>query len=132
MATCAARVAGVCAEAARALGFEPTLRFKGPVETLVPGAEADDILAVVREGLANVARHSGARVVTVDIVAKNGRVTVTVADDGRGLELGGRVAGHGLANLRRRAEDRGGTFAASNRPAGGAELRWSVPLQAGD
>ncbi len=122
------RVADVCAEAARALGFAPALRFDGPVDALVPVAEAEDIIAVVREALVNVARHAGARAATVDIVAKDGHATVTVADDGRGLEPGGRVAGHGLANLRRRAEQRGGTFEATNRPSGGAELRWSVPL----
>jgi two-component system, NarL family, sensor histidine kinase DevS len=67
------RVADVCAEAARALGFEPTLRFDGPVDSLVPAGEADDIIAVVREALANVARHAGAQTVTVDVSAKDDR-----------------------------------------------------------
>jgi two-component system, NarL family, sensor histidine kinase DevS len=95
----------------------------------VPADVAEDIVAVVREALANVARHAGAQTVTVDVSAKDDRVTVSVADNGRGLEPGGRPGGHGLANLRRRAVQRGGTFETSNRPSGGAELRWSVPLR---
>jgi signal transduction histidine kinase len=126
-----AHVVDVCAEAARALGFDPTVRFDGPVDAQVPADAADDIVAVVREGLANVARHAGARSVSVEVAADNGRATVTIVDDGCGLQPEVHGVGHGLNNLRRRAEQRGGTFRTSSGASGGTELSWSIPVRAG-
>jgi two-component system, NarL family, sensor histidine kinase DevS len=58
---------------------------------------------------------------------KEGRATLTIADDGRGLRPETTRVGKGLTNMRRRAEQAGGTFAVSNRASGGTELRCSVP-----
>jgi signal transduction histidine kinase len=124
------RIVDVCAEAARALGFDPAVRFDGAIDAELPAAFADDVVAVVREGLANVARHARASSASVDVAAKGGRATVTISDDGRGFELDVRGPGHGLTNMRRRAEQAGGRFEVGSRPSGGAELRWSVPLPA--
>jgi hypothetical protein len=64
----AGRPADLCAEAGRALGFDPAVRFVGPVEAQVAGALADDVVAVVREALANVARHARAAALPVRTV----------------------------------------------------------------
>jgi signal transduction histidine kinase len=127
-----ARVADVSASATRALGIEPTLRLDGPIETLVPGAEAYDILAVVREGLANVARHAGARVVTVDIVAKDGRATVTVDDDERDSSRAGASPAGGWPTCAAGQRTGAAPSPPPTAPSGGAELRCSVPLRLGD
>src|SRR6266540_726655 len=42
------------------LGFAPAIRTRGPVDTLVPAETAEQLLAVLREALSNVARHAGA------------------------------------------------------------------------
>ncbi|KGN35200.1 histidine kinase [Knoellia flava TL1] len=80
-----------------------------------PAAEAA-AYRIVTEALANVVRHSGARHVTVRL-SGGGRMEgagrgleVTVEDDGDGIRDGA-VAGVGLASMRRRAEELGGTFA---------------------
>ena len=49
-----------------------------------------------------------------------------VADNGRGVPAG--VTGSGLANLRQRAEDVGGSFTLEALPTGGTRLRWCAPL----
>src|SRR5207248_748942 len=46
-------VLDVCAESARALGFEPVVRFDGPIDTTVEGSTGDHLIAVLREALAN-------------------------------------------------------------------------------
>ena len=38
-----------------------TLEFNGPVDTLVPSDVGEQMLAVLREALSNVARHAAAR-----------------------------------------------------------------------
>ncbi|MFG2295858.1 GAF domain-containing protein [Streptomyces sp. NPDC048603] len=115
-------------EAAGALGFAPALRMEGLIDTDVPPAVADEVLAVVGEALANVARHARATAVEVSIAAAGGVLSVTVTDDGIGLPEGGRRSG--LRNLAERAGKLGGTMAVAARGEGerGTRLQWQVPL----
>jgi signal transduction histidine kinase len=119
-------VLAVARAAATTLGFDPSVTFEGPVDTVVPAAVGEQMLAVVREALSNAARHSGASSVSVTITADPSAVSLVVADDGKGLPPGGRRSG--LANLERRAADLGGTFSADPGPAGGTVVTWRVPL----
>ncbi len=84
LATLRRRVLDVAREAARPIGFQPQVTFEGPVDVEVSGPVADDLLATLREALSNVARHAGARAVTVDVCAASGLVTLVVTDDGIG------------------------------------------------
>ena len=52
-------------------------------------------------------------------------VTLTVTDNGRGLAEG--AVESGLANIRRRAENRGGAFTIESAPGEGTTIRWAVP-----
>ena len=88
------------------------------------------VASVVREGLANVARHSGSPTAEVRVVVNDGWVTITIDDAGRGLGERG-TGGHGLGNLGSRAREVGGTFDIRDRPGGGATLRWRAPLDEG-
>lgn len=121
-------VLALCGEATRALGFEPEVRFEGPVDSAVEGATADHLLAVAREALSNVARHAGAATARVDVAVAEGTVVLTVDDDGRGLDPAA-AAGHGVRNMQDRATRVGGRLATGPGPDGrGTRLRWTVPL----
>jgi signal transduction histidine kinase len=115
--------------AAGSLGFRPDLTLSGPVDSAVPGEVRPDLLAVLNEALSNVVRHAAASAVTVTIAVADGRVTLTVRDDGRGAT--GAVEHGGLINMRQRAERHGGTFTVrAADPAAappGTVLEWSVP-----
>ncbi|WP_407840669.1 GAF domain-containing protein [Streptomyces sp. DSM 116496] len=115
-------------EAAAALGFAPALRMEGLIDTDVPSAVADEVIAVVGEALTNVARHAGATRVEVSIVAADGKLTITVTDNGVGLPAGGRRSG--LRNLAERAERLSGQMeiAAPGNGERGTSLEWQVPL----
>lgn len=113
-------------EAARTLGFAPGLRMEGLIDTDVPRPVADEVVAVLVEALANVARHAGAAKAEVSLVVRSGALTVEVADDGAGLGGDGRRSG--LRNLSERAERLGGTMTTGPSPSGGALLTWHVPL----
>jgi GAF domain-containing protein len=128
------RILGVVTESAQLLGFTPLLRFTGPAETLVAAAHdaslTDDLVAVLREALVNVAKHARASRVEVDVVAETPdgaeRLSLVVTDDGTGPGPGQRRSG--LANLERRARRRGGTFELAANPPRGSRLRWVAPL----
>ena len=114
------------AEAAPALGFDAGLRLAGVLEDRLPADLVDDLLAVLRESLTNVARHARARTADVDVVSTADRLTLEVVDDGVGI--GDVTRNSGLANMRRRAAQRGGTFTVEPRDPAGTVLRWSVPI----
>ena len=118
------KVVGIARRAADHLGFEPAVRFDGPVDAAVSEEIGAHVLAVVNEGLSNVARHAHATCVDLDLITATD-LRLTIADDGVGLGEPDRESG--LSNLRDRAEALGGTL--SIRPAGGGTcLEWCVPL----
>ncbi|MEP6843008.1 MAG: GAF domain-containing protein, partial [Pseudolysinimonas sp.] len=65
------RILDVVSDATPSLAAAPRLTFGGPVDLLVDGELADDVVAVVREGLANVARHAEAAGSDVSIIVDN-------------------------------------------------------------
>jgi len=121
------RILDVVAELTPTLATPPRITFTGPVDLTITGELADDVIAVVRESLANVARHANARNCSVSIAVGDADVTVTVDDDGDGL---GKDAGapSGTANLAHRAASHGGEFTLANGAERGARARWSVPM----
>lgn len=117
----------LCRASARVLGFEPAVGFDGPVDTLTSDEVADDLLATLREALANVARHAGASAVRVDLSAA-GMLELRVTDDGRGLPDGVALRGDGLRNMAARAERWGGTLEIAPAEPSGTTVRWRIPL----
>jgi signal transduction histidine kinase len=88
-----------------------------------------ELLAIGREGLANVARHSEARHASIRLTAHDLNVRLEIADDGRGLKPEAEIAHghHGLANMRARAEALGGTFEIQSDQGAGTRIIVAIP-----
>jgi signal transduction histidine kinase len=115
-------------ELASMLGSRPEVTFLGPIDTGVPQAVADHLLAVLREALTNAGKHARASHFAV-IISVADCVTLEVIDDGIGMTLSvGNAGGMGLQNLRSRAEKLGGTFTFGAAQGGGTHLLWSAPV----
>lgn len=112
--------------AAEPLGFHPTLQLDGPIDHAVPDRVRPDLVAVLQEALSNVVRHAHASQVRVGISTGDGRLTVTIQDDGIGPA--GSAERGGLVNLRQRADRHGGSFAVRAGEPTGTLVEWSVPL----
>ena len=125
-ATLRRRALDVVAELATHAPIVPSVAFMGPVDTLVPDALAPHIEAVLREGISNALRHSGAEHIRVRIAADD-VVTVEISDDGCGIPPTARQSG--LANLTRRADDCDGSFTITSSAASGTTLTWTAPLR---
>jgi signal transduction histidine kinase len=121
-----ARVLDLSGEAAGPLGFEPSVVFEGPVDTMVTEAIAIELLSTMREALTNVARHASATAVEVELVVGDG-ITLRVTDNGVGIDTSVTAEGKGLANMARRAELFDGCFEARRAAGGGTILEWRVP-----
>jgi PAS domain S-box-containing protein len=77
------------------------------------------IFRIVQEALTNVFRHSGAHRVAISLTQRDGQITVSVQDDGKGI--GKNVAdlrpdsfGVGIGGMRQRAKEFGGELRVSN------------------
>ena len=111
------------------LGFSPTMRTSGPLDTVVPDVLREQLLPVVREALSNIARHAHATRAEVEVVVADDLLHVTVLDDGVGLRHD--VHQSGLANVRERARLLGGGLELSPAEPHGLVLEWHAPLEPG-
>jgi len=94
-------------------------------DTAIPTMIAQTLCSIIREAVSNVIRHAHAKTVSVAIDYRCGRVSVAIADDGRGIGDGDEGRGNGLANMRTRVDALAGTFAIGNADPG---TRLSIAL----
>jgi PAS domain S-box-containing protein len=122
-------IGDILAQSARVLGFSPRLRIEGPLEHMVSGALRVDLAASLREALGNVARHSQATVVSVELIVHNYTLTMRVIDNGLGLPQDAQSSpGNGLRNLSARATTHGGTCNLIPIASGGTLVEWIAPV----
>jgi two-component system, NarL family, sensor kinase len=84
-------------------------------------------LRIVQEAIANVVRHSQAHSCHVRLAA-SGALAVEIEDDGRGLREDDRP-GVGLASMKERAAEVGGTCTITSRAGGGTLVHAILPLR---
>ena len=121
------RLLDVVGELAAALPSTPRITFTGPVDLILRESLADDVVAVVRESLANVARHANATTSAVAVLVTDGEVAVSIEDDGDGVDPDA-VGKGGTGNLAQRAAARGGTYTLERCAERGSRVEWCVPI----
>ena len=94
------------------------------------------LFLIFKEAINNIARHADCRSVSLGMTVSHNHLTATICDDGCGLTKmhppeappNGHV-GHGLENMRSRAEELGGRFNVDSSPDGGTKLTLTFPLK---
>jgi signal transduction histidine kinase len=87
-----------------------------------------DLLQIIRETVSNALRHGAANTVTVRLNEDQGSLCLLVQDDGRGFDPGqAPAAGHGLGNLRARAELLRGELRVTSQPGAGTRIVLTFP-----
>lgn len=97
----------------------------------VPEPILDAASSVIREGLANAAKHAHSREVRVRVQASHRSVEVSVEDHGRGFHPAGTGlhAGHlGLEMMRRRVAEVHGTLDVESAPGQGTRVVARLPV----
>jgi signal transduction histidine kinase len=92
---------------------------------------------VTQEAMNNVAKHSKANTVRLCLRKIDGRMEITVEDNGQGFDLekvlgpGSASRGLGLTNMRERAELSGGSFEMESTQGKGTAIRvwWPLPAK---
>jgi signal transduction histidine kinase len=122
-----ADVRGVVKEYVPVLGFTPLVRTTGPLDTAVSRRLGEQLIAVLREALSNVARHAEASAAVVEVEAVDGQLVLRVTDNGKGLPEERHESG--LRNMRRRAVEHGGDVRLLPEEPHGTRVEWRVPLE---
>ncbi|UBU10700.1 sensor histidine kinase [Nonomuraea gerenzanensis] len=109
-----------------ATGVPATVSVDGEPRRLPEDVEAT-LLRAAQEGLANVAKHAGARRAVLTLSYMEEEVTLDVLDDGAGFDPAGTAGGYGLIAMRERAARSGGTVTVESALGEGTALCVSIP-----
>lgn len=95
----------------------------------LPTPIARAIFLTTQEALANIARHARAKQVYVSARRREGFVELSVVDDGRGFDSAtqSQTIGHGLSNMRARAEELQGACIIQSTPGKGTRIKLTLP-----
>jgi len=100
---------------------------------IIDPAAGAHLLRVVQEALTNAQKHSGARILKVDMALSGRRALITIRDDGRGFDAGhpeeGGSGHFGLIFMRERMEQIGGSLTIESIPGSGTILKLDVPIR---
>jgi signal transduction histidine kinase len=91
-----------------------------------------NLLLAVKEAIRNAARHSGASEVTLRLEVVDQVLKVVVEDNGRGFASAAQTDRNGLANMRQRLADVGGSLTLNTAPGQGCCITFLLPLTNSD
>lgn len=110
--------------------FEISVAVNARLDRELEADERDNVTRIVREAIANAARHGGARHVIVSLTHTGTSLALRVVDDGRGIcghGLAPAPEGFGLRSMRERAAALGGHLHVRQPRRGGTELEVVLP-----
>jgi signal transduction histidine kinase len=119
------RIQSVIADLTQNRDTVTALQISGPMPAVGPEV-AQQAKAVVAEAVSNAVRHSGATHLTIELAVAD-ELSIDVRDNGHGIPPDNQRRS-GLANMRRRAEQVGGTCRITSPPEGGTLVHWTAPL----
>jgi len=113
-----------------AKGIDYSLEVEREVEHLgLPLEARKNLLLIFKEAVNNVVRHSQCTSVRVSLQVYDRMLEMLISDDGKGLSSSGGDRGHGLANMKMRAESIGGECTISSKNGEGTHVQVRLPLQ---
>jgi signal transduction histidine kinase len=116
---------------AKSSGVNARVAVSDDVGRVAPEVETA-IYRVVQESLHNVAKHSNARVVTIEMTRTEHHLRLRIEDDGVGISNvpNSQRPTFGLAGMRERISTLGGTLRVESRKGKGTKILVSVPVPA--
>jgi signal transduction histidine kinase len=97
-------------------------------DVTVPAPVEHAVLRITQEACTNAVRHGHARRLAVSVTGQDGHVELVVRDTGTGFDPAAPQAGSGLAHIRDRVAELGGTVHIDSAPGNGTALTVRVPV----
>jgi len=107
------------------------VEYKSSFTARLPDETETHLFRICQEALTNIARHSGASRVHIELRSHGERINLSVGDNGHGLGPGGRAEqqGLGLIGMRARARSAGGELAIRSADGAGLVIDVTVPVR---
>ena len=81
----------------------------------------------LQEAIHNAVKHGACSEITCGFKFNRQQMEITITDNGKGFDLSkGGTYGNGLLNMKKRAEDMGGTFEIQSSPGQGTRVLFTV------
>lgn len=111
----------------------PTTLAQTGTERDLPAVTKQRLFSVAHNALTNASKYAQASKVSVGLAYGDGDLELSISDDGVGLDTDDldSSSGHGVRNMRRVAEEMGGSLDMSSAPGKGTTVMVTVPLQEG-
>ena len=112
-------------------GTRYRVSVKGDELLIAPQVVREELFLILREGVRNAVRHSGASTITVEVNITKNQLKAAVEDDGRGFEPGEEATdagGTGLTSMKERASLLGGNLNLASEPGKGTRIEILLPL----
>jgi PAS domain S-box-containing protein len=113
----------------------PSIRVEREIrvqESEVPVGLKTVLYRILQEAFNNIAKHSGADEAKILVTEAENEITLSIEDNGRGLDLlkaDGAREGFGLTSMRERTELSGGSFRVDSEKGRGSRIRAAWPIR---
>lgn len=94
---------------------------------MLPMGDSRHLILLFKEAMSNILKHAKSKHVQLQFEIKEGRVTVSLTDDGIGFEKERERAGNGLMNMQSRAKKLNGKLNICSSVAAGTKISFSLP-----
>ena len=109
-------------------GLDLQIKITGRDIRLGPDLETRrELYLFCKEAITNIARHAAARTVHFDLRLNNEGLEIDLRDDGCGFDTTKTPKGFGLANLRQRTQQMGGSITLTSQPGQGTAIHLKLP-----
>ncbi len=99
-----------------------------PAQRPVTSEVRHNITLAVKEALHNAVKHSGGNEIAVNIEFQDPRLSISIADNGKGFDANDPAHGNGLANMQRRMKSVDGSVSLRSTPGEGTSVRFEVQI----
>ncbi|MFD3257740.1 histidine kinase [Paenibacillus lentus] len=91
-------------------------------------AKEHQLFLIVQEAMANIVKHSGAKLVSLSLREGSRQVVLSISDDGQGFSnVTQKQGSYGLTTMKERAEKLGGNVEIISKPGAGTTIRVHIP-----
>ncbi|HCH45222.1 sensor histidine kinase, partial [uncultured Algoriphagus sp.] len=111
------------AEESSGISMEFDIGQSFPLEKTMPSSQSIQILRIIQESIQNSIKHSEASEVKILLEKNKEGISLQVSDNGKGFDLEKVIAGNGLYNLRKRAEELGAVLKINSTLGSGTKIK---------
>ena len=111
------------------IGFKFTVDESMDMEHQFSSVAGMNLYRIIQEAVNNSLKYAQAKNIDLNISKEEGSINVQISDNGKGFDENEIEAGNGLANMRKRARELGGTLELDSASGSGTTVKLTIPAE---